>query len=90
MVRPVRRRATLPSQVHTMIEWTTTLRDTVLYLLFLLEVVQTLLLVMIFHRQGSIARAAEDFIEGALMLKSDEEAAPIIARLRKRFPVNVP
>ena len=60
--------------------------DLILALIFLQGLVELLLLVMIFHRQGAIARAAEDFIEGALMMKSDEEAAPHIARLRKRFP----
>jgi hypothetical protein len=58
----------------------------ILALIFLQGMVELLLLVLIFHRQGSIARAAEDFIEGALMMKSDQEAEPIIARLRKRFP----
>ena len=60
--------------------------DLILLLIFIQGLVELLLLVLIFHRQGSIARAAEDFIEGALMMKSDEEAAPHIARLRKRFP----
>ena len=60
--------------------------DLILALIFIQGLVELLLLVLIFHRQGSIARAAEDFIEGALMMKSDEEAAPIIDRLRKRFP----
>jgi hypothetical protein len=64
--------------------------DLILALIFLQGLVELLLLVMIFHRQGAIARAAEDFIEGALMMKSDEDASPHLARLRKRFPIDQP
>jgi hypothetical protein len=64
--------------------------DLILFLILLQGLVELLLLVLIFHRQGAIARAAEDFIEGALMMKSDEEASPHLARLRKRFPLDRP
>jgi hypothetical protein len=64
-----------------------TTEDLILALIFLQGLVELLLLLLIFHRQGAIARAAEDFIEGALLMKSDEEAEPILAKLRKRFPV---